>query len=87
MAKWEEGQSGNPNGRPAGSQNKLTKTVRETVLNVFNELQEDAQHNLKSFAKENPKEFYQIASKLIPNEITGTVKTVINVLGGEVNDE
>ena len=72
---FEKGQGG----RPAGAMNKLTKTVKETVLAVFNELQGDEKHNLKAFAEKNPKEFYAIAAKLIPTEITGTVKQVIVV--------
>lgn len=61
-------------GRPLGAQNKFTKTVKETVLSVFQELQEDPRHNLKAFAKENPKEFYNIAAKLIPTEMSGGLK-------------
>lgn len=71
---------GNNYGRPLGAQNKLTKTVKETVLVVFNKLQDNPKHNLTAFAEKYPKDFYQIASKLIPTEITGTLKTVFNVL-------
>ena len=67
-------------GRPKGAQNQLTKTVKETVLSVFNELQGDEKNNLKSFAEKYPRDFYQIAAKLIPTELTGTVKTIINVI-------
>ena len=66
-------------GRPPGVQNKLSKTVRETVLEVFNRLQEDPNHSLEQFAKKEPAEFYKIAAKLIPTEITGTIKQVITV--------
>jgi hypothetical protein len=66
-------------GRPPGTPNKLTATVRDTVLSVFHQLQESKEHSLLTFAKDNTKDFYQIAAKLIPNEIVGTVKTIINV--------
>jgi hypothetical protein len=66
-------------GRPKGAENKLTKTVKETVLAVFNNLQEDPKNSLGAFAEKYPRDFYQIAAKLIPTEITGTVKQVINV--------
>lgn len=69
---------GNP-GRPKGAQNHLTKTVKETVLAVFNDIQTDPKINLRKFAQTYPRDFYQIASRLIPTEITGTVKTVIKV--------
>lgn len=77
---FKPGQGG---GRPPGTPNKLTKTVKETVLSVFNDLQADNKHNLKTFAKKYPRDFYQIAAKLIPTEITGTVKTIIKVKESE----
>lgn len=66
-------------GKPPGTLNKLTKTVKETVLAVFNELQEDPKVKLSAWAKDEPTEFYRIAAKLIPTEISATVKQVIVV--------
>ena len=40
-------------GRKKGSQNKLTTTVKDCVLSVFNQLQSDPRHNLLQFAKGN----------------------------------
>lgn len=60
-------------GRPKGVKNKITRTVKETVLSVFNELQGDHKANLLSFAKKYPRDFYQIAAKLIPTEVQATV--------------
>lgn len=61
-------------GRKEGSVNKLTKTVKERVLEVFNELQEDSEANLLSWAKTEPTEFYKIAAKLIPADINAKVE-------------
>lgn len=61
-------------GRKEGSVNKLTKTVKERVLEVFNELQDDPQANLLSWAKDEPTEFYKIAAKLIPADINAKVE-------------
>lgn len=58
-------------GRQKGVQNLFTRTVKETVLEVFKVLQSDPNHNLQAFAKKNPKIFYLIAAKLIPTELTG----------------
>lgn len=66
-------------GRPKGVQNHITKTVKETVLSVFQQLQGDEKNNLKAFAEKYPRDFYQIAAKLIPTELTGTLKTIIDV--------
>ena len=79
MSKFQKGNNANPNGRPKGAIGKLNKTVKETVLNTFNKLQEDKSHNLEAFAKKHPKEFYLIASKLIPTEMIGSTETIIKV--------
>lgn len=76
--KFEEGQSGNPAGRPKGAINKLTKTVKQTVLEVFNKLQEDENFSLEWFAKKYPRDYYAIAAKLIPQEVTGELDFTIN---------
>ena len=70
---------GEAKGRPKGAVNHLTKTVRETVLAVFNDLQLDPKHDLKAFAKESPRDFYQIAARLIPTEITGSLQQTFKV--------
>ena len=66
---------GNP-GRPPGVQNKLTSTVKETVLNAFNQLQNDPKNNIVAFAQKYPRDFYQIAAKLIPTEINARINKV-----------
>jgi len=73
---------GNP-GRPKGAKNKLTITVKETVLAAFNDLQNDPKANLLAWGKRNPTEFYKIAAKLIPTEVSGTVG-LMQITGMEV---
>lgn len=65
-------------GRLPGSQNKFTLSVKETVLKVFQELQEDQEHpaSLKKFAIKNPVEFYKISARLIPTEVNATISEV-----------
>ena len=73
-------------GRKKGQQNSSTilmRTVRDTVLDAFNELQKDAKSNIITWGKKNPKEFYQIAAKLIPTEIS----TKVVLLGKDLEDE
>lgn len=79
---FEKGNSG----RPKGSQNKLTKTVRETILEAFNKLQEDPKVNIVQFAKDYPRDFYTIAAKLIPTEIRGTINTSDEVDYSKLSD-
>lgn len=81
MAKFKKGESGNPSGKPTGTQNKLTRTVKECVLEAFNKLQEHPTSNIISWGEKNPKEFYQIAAKLIPTELSAKIEeTVIKVV-------
>lgn len=77
MPKGERGfQKGRPKtgGRQPGSPNRVTVTVKGEVLKVFNLLQTEeyeGKYGLIAFAKKYPKEFYQLAGRLIPTEITG----------------
>lgn len=73
-------------GRPHGSTNHITKTVKETVLAVFNELQSDPKTSLKAFAVKYPRDFHNIAARLIPTELTGSIKHIINVTDKEDDD-
>lgn len=79
MPKGVKGfQEGNT-GRQTGSTNKLTKTVRDTFESVFNTLQKDPKAKLSAWAKNNPTDFYKIASKLIPSEIKADVKVQADI--------
>lgn len=70
-------------GRPKGVQNKLTRTVKEAFGQAFEKLQDDPDCNLETWGRANPKEFYQLASKLIPTEVDATVRgNLFDVLAG-----
>lgn len=73
MARGKPFAKGNK-GKPKGAKNKITKTVKQTFGEVFNELQDDPKANLLEWGKKNPGMFYQIASKLIPTEVQGKMK-------------
>ena len=68
---------GDATGRPKGTPNKLTKTVKDTVLAAFNELQDDPKANILEWGKKNPGMFYQIAAKLIPTEVNATLESKV----------
>jgi len=56
-------------GRVAGTPNKLSSTVKDNVITVFNEL--GGTDHMKTWASDNPTQFYNIYSKLLPLEVTG----------------
>lgn len=66
-------------GRVAGTQNKLSITVKQSVLDTYVKLQGSDKHSLEKWAEKNLTEFYKIASKLIPTEVTATVTKKIQV--------
>lgn len=69
---FKKGQ-GKIGGRTKGTVNKVNATVKERVLSVFNELQNDPNVNLYDFGRKYPREFYQIAAKLIPTEVSAGI--------------
>lgn len=56
-------------GRPVGATNKTTKLVKEVFAEVFEKMQDEPDVNLLAWGKDNPTEFYKIASKLIPIQL------------------
>lgn len=62
---------------PLRGPGKLNKTVKETVLAVFNEIQTDPKIKLEAFAKKYPRDFYAIAAKLIPTEVSAKIDNKI----------
>ena len=65
------------------------RTVKEVVLNAFNDIQSDPKVNIVAFAKSNPKDFYNIAAKLIPTELAAkidmnTERTTIKLSDGTI---
>lgn len=63
-------EKGNP-GKPAGATNHVTRSVKEVIAKAVQDAQADPKHpaNVANFSKEFPREFWQVAAKLIPEEI------------------
>lgn len=56
-------------GRRAGTPNALTVQFRESVQRVYSMIGGDA--HMASWAQKEPTEYYRIAARLIPHELTG----------------
>ena len=83
-------------GRPKGSVNKTTATMKAAIQSVYDKLQEERGGNHGHFlnwAKSEPTEFYRLASKLIPIQVGGDednpIRTVVRVelIGGDRTDQ
>lgn len=79
---FQPGNKANPNGRPKGSVNKLTRTVREAFQHAFDELQDVPGVKLTDWAKENPTEFYRLSGKLIPAKVEHEGNLALQVITG-----
>lgn len=69
-------------GRKKGSKNKIPNSFKQLVQETFIKL-EDSGDGMDKWAKKNKTEFYKIASKLIPSDISVSVKK----LGKDLEDE
>ena len=74
--------SGNPAGRPRGSQNKINREIRELIREALD--QEGGSQYLRQAARENPAAFLSLVGRLVPAEIKGVIESdvVINVVTG-----
>ncbi len=72
---FKKGESGNPNGKPKGAKNKINRAIKDVINETFNQLQADSKNNMLEWAKNNPTEFYKLASKLIPTEIDANINS------------
>lgn len=59
-------------GRKAGTPNKISATVKDNVLAVFNRLEGTA--GMAEWAKANRTEFYKIYARLIPAEMKSEIE-------------
>jgi hypothetical protein len=74
MAKWQKGQSGNPDGRKSGTTNRLTKAVKDALLESLNEGAGATAFfiSLKNSKRsEDRRTFAQLCGRLISTELTG----------------
>jgi hypothetical protein len=65
---------GEAKGRPKGAVGAFTKTVKDTVLEAFQEAQKDPKTSIMGFLQKYPRDFYQIAAKLIPLDVKAEIK-------------
>lgn len=70
-------------GRKKGVPNRLTRSIKEAIESTMTSLQRTKKHNLTTWAKANPTEFYKLAAKLIPHSLQVSGKLTLEQLIAE----
>lgn len=67
-------------GRPKGALNKNTRSVKEALCAVYD--QRGGARALLKWSNENETEFYKLWGRMLPQEVSGTMDAVLNVVTG-----
>jgi Family of unknown function (DUF5681) len=80
---FQPGQSGNPNGRPKGSMNDVSKRVKETFAALLEGRAEELAEALERIRDKDPKAYLEIYIKLSERFVPAMSRTEVTGLDGE----
>jgi hypothetical protein len=80
---FQQGQSGNPNGRPKGSINDVSKKVKETFAALLEGRAEELAESLERLRQKDPKSYLEIYIKLSERFVPAMSRTEVTGIDGE----
>lgn len=80
---FQPGQSGNPNGRPKGSMNDVSKRVKETFAALLENRAEELAEALDRIRDKDPKAYLELYIKLSERFVPAMSRTEVTGLDGE----
>lgn len=80
MAKFQKGQSGNPKGRPKGSQNEKTKYIKDWLISLIGSNAKDISQSFRNLPmKERCKFISSVLPYVLPKQTESKVKSNVDL--------
>lgn len=80
MTKFQKGQSGNPKGRPRGSQNEKTRYIKEWLVSLIGSNAKDITQRFKSLPmKERCKFITSVLPYVLPKQTESRIKANVDL--------
>lgn len=80
MAKFLKGQSGNPKGRPKGSQNEKTKYIKDWLISLIGSNAKDISQSFKNMPmKERCKFISSVLPYVLPKQTESKIKANVDL--------
>jgi len=80
MAKYDKGQSGNPNGRPKGAKGKISSEARQLFVQVMEGEMDNIKDSLGILRENSDEKYLKALSGLMPYFMPKQVETDVTIL-------